>query len=113
MEVSGQFHAPAALPSGKQDPGTHWTRGCVGPRTGLDAMEKGKTSSHYRGIEPRPSTSATTPTELYVTENRMYCRELVDKAASQRRNRGLESLLDDADAFLCCPVLPLLQSVQP
>jgi len=29
--VSGQLHAPAALPPGKERaPGTHWIGGCVG-----------------------------------------------------------------------------------
>jgi hypothetical protein len=42
MEVSGQLHAPAALPKGKQPPGTHWIGGWVGPRAGLDAVKKGK-----------------------------------------------------------------------
>jgi hypothetical protein len=32
MEVSGQLHAPAALPSG-----IHWIGGWVGLRVGLDA----------------------------------------------------------------------------
>jgi hypothetical protein len=41
MEVSGQLHAPTALPPLKQPPGTHWI-GWVGPRVGLDAVEKGK-----------------------------------------------------------------------
>jgi hypothetical protein len=31
MEVSGQLHAPAALPPGKEPPGTHWIGGWVGP----------------------------------------------------------------------------------
>lgn len=66
-------------------------------------MEKGKTSRHYRGPEPRPSTSAAITTELYVTENRMYCRELVDIAASRRKNREVESLLHDVGVF--CAVL--------
>jgi hypothetical protein len=37
---SGQHHAPAALPSGSELPDTHWIGGWVGPRAGLDAMEK-------------------------------------------------------------------------
>jgi len=41
MEVIGQPHAPAALPSGKAS-GTHWIGGSVGPRTDLDAVVKGK-----------------------------------------------------------------------
>jgi hypothetical protein len=40
MEASGQLHAPAALPPGERAPGTHWIGGWVGPRTGLDDMEK-------------------------------------------------------------------------
>jgi hypothetical protein len=43
LEVSGQLHAPSALsPPGKEPPGTHWTRGWLGPRAGLDNMEKRK-----------------------------------------------------------------------
>jgi hypothetical protein len=37
---SGQLHAPAALHPGKRAPGTHWTGGWVGPRAGLDAVDK-------------------------------------------------------------------------
>ena len=39
--VSGLLHAPAALPSGKKA-GTHWIRGWVGPKAGLDVLEKGQ-----------------------------------------------------------------------
>jgi hypothetical protein len=39
--VSGQLHAPAALPPGKS-PGTHFMGGWVDPRAGLDDMEKWK-----------------------------------------------------------------------
>jgi hypothetical protein len=35
MEMSSQLQAPAALP-----PGTHWIKGLVDPRTGLDDVEK-------------------------------------------------------------------------
>jgi hypothetical protein len=37
MEMSGQFHSPAALPPGKAS-GTHWVRGWVGPRAVLDPV---------------------------------------------------------------------------
>jgi len=37
MEVSGQLHAPATLPPGK-DPDTYWTGDRVSPRADLDAM---------------------------------------------------------------------------
>jgi hypothetical protein len=40
MEVSDQLHTPAALPPGEVGPGTHWIGGWVGPRAGLDVVEK-------------------------------------------------------------------------
>jgi hypothetical protein len=40
MEVSGQLHAPAALPFGGRAPSTHWIGGWVGPRAGLDTGEE-------------------------------------------------------------------------
>jgi hypothetical protein len=46
----GELHALAVLPPGKSPPGTHQTGGWVGPRAGLDAVEKSK-------LLPRPSTS--------------------------------------------------------
>jgi hypothetical protein len=45
MEVSGQFHAPAALPPGKKP---LVPRGWVGPRTVLDAVVKRKIPSPRR-----------------------------------------------------------------
>jgi hypothetical protein len=35
MEVSGEFHAPAALPPGERAPDTRWIGDWVDPRTGL------------------------------------------------------------------------------
>jgi hypothetical protein len=52
MEVSGQLHAPAALPQGKS-PGTHWIGGWVGSRAILDAVVKRKISSSRRESNPR------------------------------------------------------------
>jgi hypothetical protein len=41
--MSDQLHAPAALPSRKDpSPRTHWVGGLVGPRSGLDGVEKRK-----------------------------------------------------------------------
>jgi hypothetical protein len=42
MEVSGQLHAPARFTPGERAPGTHWIGGWVGPRAGLDDVEKRK-----------------------------------------------------------------------
>jgi hypothetical protein len=51
MEVSGQLHAPAALPPGEE--GTHWIGGWVGPRAVLDAVVKRKNPSPPRESNPR------------------------------------------------------------
>jgi hypothetical protein len=40
--LSGQLHAPATLPPGKEPPDTRWIEGWVGPRGGLDDVEKRK-----------------------------------------------------------------------
>jgi hypothetical protein len=40
--VSGQVHAPVALPPGERAPGTHWIGGWVNPRANLDDVEKKK-----------------------------------------------------------------------
>jgi hypothetical protein len=55
MEVSGQLHAQAALPPGK-DPGTHWIGGGVGPRAGVDAGEWRNTNTKIknRSLCPLP-----------------------------------------------------------
>jgi hypothetical protein len=53
MEVSGQLHAPAALPPRERAPGTHWIGGWVGPRAVLDAVVKRKIPSPGRESKPR------------------------------------------------------------
>jgi hypothetical protein len=50
----GQLHAPAALPPGEIAPGTHWIGGWMGPRDGLEAMDKRQILPPPE-IEPRPS----------------------------------------------------------
>jgi hypothetical protein len=53
--VSGQLHAPAALPPppGKGAPCTHWVGGWVDARDGLDDVEKTKFLT-LQGLELRP-----------------------------------------------------------
>ena len=60
-EVSGLWHAPAALYP-RERPGTHFTGGWVGPRAGLDGMKISSPS----GFDPGPSSplSVAIPTEL-------------------------------------------------
>jgi hypothetical protein len=52
---------------GNAPPHTHWIGGCVGPRAGLDAVEKRKILS-VPEVEPRPSSpySVAIPTELAI-----------------------------------------------
>jgi hypothetical protein len=45
MKVSGQLHAPAFLPPGKEPHGTHWIGNWVNPRAVLDAVVKRKIPS--------------------------------------------------------------------
>jgi hypothetical protein len=54
--MSGQFHAPAALPPGERAPGTHWKGGWM-TQYGLNDVEKIKIFT-LPGIEPgRPAWS--------------------------------------------------------
>jgi hypothetical protein len=43
---------PGRFTSWERAPGTHWTGGWVGPRAGLDIVEKRKISCHYRESNP-------------------------------------------------------------
>jgi hypothetical protein len=54
MEVSGQLHAPAALPPGERVSGTHSIGASVGPRAVLDtAVVKRKIPSPHGESNPR------------------------------------------------------------
>jgi len=51
MKVSGQLHAPAALPPGKEP--MVWIRGGVGPSAVLDTVVKREIPSSRRGSNPK------------------------------------------------------------
>jgi hypothetical protein len=53
MEVSGQLHAPAALPPGKEALAPISIGGWVGPRAVLEAVVKRKIPSPRRESNPR------------------------------------------------------------
>jgi hypothetical protein len=53
LEVSGQLHAPAALPPAEEPSGTHWIGGWVDLRAGLDDVVKSKFLT-LLGLELRP-----------------------------------------------------------
>jgi hypothetical protein len=67
MEKSGQFHSPVALAPGERVPGTHWIGGWVGPRAGLDAVEKRKILSCRE--TNRAAQPVAIPTELSRLHN--------------------------------------------
>jgi hypothetical protein len=52
MEVSHQLHTPAALPPKETAISTHYIDGWVGPKDGLDIMEKRKISWTYKELKP-------------------------------------------------------------
>jgi hypothetical protein len=56
MEEVGQLHTPAALHPEETATGTHWLRGWVGSRVGLEAVEERKILP-LPAIEPRTSSS--------------------------------------------------------
>jgi hypothetical protein len=68
--MSGQLHTLAALPPGERAPGTHWIGGSVGPRAGLDDMEKRKFLT-LPGLELRPLGRPSRSQSLYRL--RYYC----------------------------------------
>jgi hypothetical protein len=66
--MSGQLHAPAALPPGERAQDIHWIEGWVDPRTGLGNLEKRKFLT-LPGLELQPlghlaCKSVTIPTTL-------------------------------------------------
>jgi hypothetical protein len=64
---------PCRFNAGKSAPGTHWIGGWVGPRAGLDAMEK-INILRLPGIEPGPSSPypVAIPTELSRVDKKMF-----------------------------------------
>jgi hypothetical protein len=65
MEVSGQFHVPAALLPRKEPPDTHRIGGWVGLRASLEAVVKRKIPSLCQNSNP----SIMQPTaQRYTTE---------------------------------------------
>jgi hypothetical protein len=53
MEASGQFHAPAALLSGKELPGTQYTGSLCGHQSRSERGGKEKNIPSLEGIEPQ------------------------------------------------------------
>jgi hypothetical protein len=64
--MSGQFHAPAALPPGKEPPSTHWIGGWVGSRAILDVVVKKIIPSPCQ--ESNPRTPIVQPIAQHYTD---------------------------------------------
>jgi hypothetical protein len=62
--VNGQLHVPADLPPGKDPPGTLWIGGWVGPRTGMDYVER-REILPLTGLELRAFSSPVRSQSLY------------------------------------------------
>jgi hypothetical protein len=73
MEVSGQLHTLSSLPPKETLPGTHW----IGPRAGLDAVEK-KRILHCRESIPGPPACSPPLYRLsYPDSTGFWCRVCV------------------------------------
>jgi hypothetical protein len=79
MEVSGQFHTPAALLPRERAPGTHWIGGWVGPRASLDTVVKRKipspcweSNSGTPIVQPVAQQIAVNMYLLYFKESRRF-----------------------------------------
>jgi hypothetical protein len=73
--MSGQLHVPADLAPGKNS-GTHWTRGWVSTRAGLNALEKRKITCPCWGSNPGRQTHSPS---LYLLSYPGNCRVLFGK----------------------------------
>jgi hypothetical protein len=67
MEVNGQLHAQAALPTRERDHGIHWTGGWVGPRAVLD-IEVVKRKIPSPCGESNPRTTIVQPVAQCYTD---------------------------------------------
>jgi hypothetical protein len=72
MEESDQLHAPAALLPVERAPGTHWVEAWVGPRAGLEAMDKRKSLTSARNRIP-----AVQPIARRYTDRAIQSKEIV------------------------------------
>jgi hypothetical protein len=58
---------PGRFTPGERAPGIHWIGDCVGPRAGLDAVEKIKISFQL-GFEPRPSDEPLYRLQVFMAQ---------------------------------------------
>jgi hypothetical protein len=73
MEVSGQIHAPAALPRGKIS-GTHCIGDYMGPRAYLDVVKQRKI--HFPCPESNPGRRACSPSLYRLSSPGLHLNEV-------------------------------------
>jgi hypothetical protein len=89
MEVSGQLHAPAALPQGK-NPWFPLDRRLRGPRAGLDRMVKRKIPTLCRDSSLRSSSPQLSAIALNYLERRNFDEETSWKASTWKTEKAME-----------------------
>jgi hypothetical protein len=86
MEVSGQLHGPAALPSRERAPDTDWIGGWVGPRASPDAVVKRKIPSPRResnsGVEAAKTVSVSIRYPHFRLCGPCVCQNRVDTTST-------------------------------
>jgi hypothetical protein len=87
--VSGQLHAPAALPPGKEPPSTHGIGDWVGPRAGLDDVEKEKILDPYQ--ESNSDPSAVQPVASCYTDCAINNRTILENVYTRVNECWLNS----------------------
>jgi hypothetical protein len=106
MEVSGQLHAPVALPPGKNQ-GTHWIGGWVGPRAGvkkflastgirnpnlpvrsLVAIPKPLDNLNYLPVKNEASTPHVSQIALNVLQMKCYFIKSYSNVRAHHSNNG-------------------------
>jgi hypothetical protein len=92
MEVSGQLHAPVALPPRERAPGTHWIGGWVGLRAVLKYILL--ISSLDITDRPVPVASRSKPSTVFDRSN--------TEIAGSNPTRGMD--VCPHFSVLCCPV---------
>jgi hypothetical protein len=102
--MRGQRHAPVALYP-RERPGTHCTRGWVGPRAGLERCEKPRPPPPP-GFDPRtvqPVASRYTDYASRPTEMTVPAEYALSRHCKQSLVLGVLGVTHDQSAWIVCP----------
>jgi hypothetical protein len=78
----GEWSASCSCHStpGEETPGAHWIGGWVGPRVGLDTVEKRQISCPRRKMNP--NSSATQPVTIPSELSLLYCKAIYENSSN-------------------------------